>query len=62
LQIRLAIFLGIDMKKFYLIIAFFAVVSYSKPMESYTNYNVILVHGAASANNGCQQLSEPRFT
>jgi len=43
------------MKKFCLIIVLFgifAIVSYGKPMESFKNYNVVLVHGAGGSRYG----------
>ena len=30
----------------------FVVLSHGKPMESYENYNVIMVHGAADSHDG----------
>jgi len=41
------------MQKYLTILFFFAVSTWSaKPMESLTNYNVIMVHGAADAGKG----------
>jgi hypothetical protein len=46
---------GIDMKKsLYLLVLLsqaFITASYGGPMESHTNYNVILVHGAGDRHN-----------
>lgn len=39
-------------KCFFLVVVLLTVLCYSKPMESITNYNVIMVHGAADSGEG----------
>jgi hypothetical protein len=54
---------GIDMKKMFCLLVLlsqaFIAISHSKPMESHTNYNVILVHGAGGRYLGldCDNLN-----
>jgi len=45
-------------KMFSLVIALFIAFSYGEPMESHTNYNVILVHGAGGSETGLDCVND----